>query len=141
MADCRMFASPGTTIVTPPPTPSTPTSRLEALLKVLHELPSDAFILLFAQNDASLARLLPTAERLHGTSAVRARVLLQFRTGVFRVLLLNSDLSSAGIHVPETTDVIFYHEMDIHVQQQAIARAHRLGRQGVLRVHHIRNQA
>ena len=135
-----MFASPGTTIVTPRPTP-VPTSRLEALLKVLHELPSDACILLFAQNDVSLAQLLPTVARLHGTSAVRARVLLQFRTGVFRVLLLNSDVSSAGIHVPETTDVIFYHEMDMYVQQQAIARAHRLGRQGVPRVHHIRNQA
>ena len=140
MSDERPPASALTSALAPAAQePATARSRLEALRTLLTGLASDARILLFARHDCALAGLLDEHpfEHLHGSSFVRTRLLEAFRTGQIRILLLNSDVASSGLHLPEATDVVLFHELDPTVQVQAIGRAYRPGRTGPLNVHHI----
>ena len=135
MSDERQSAS----VPIAPQEPAKARSRLEALRTLLTGLAGDARILLFARHDNTLSGLLDEHpfEHLHGSSFVRTRLLENFRTGKTRILLLNSDMASSGLHLPEATDVVLFHELDPTIQLQAIGRAYRPGRTGPLSVHHI----
>ena len=61
----------------------------------------------------------------------------KFKTGNCKVIFLNSKINSAGINLPETTDIILYHEMEQNIKSQIIGRAQRIGRTTPLHVHNL----
>ena len=78
-----------------------------------------------------------TFVKLVGSAAQRQKNIEQFKGGYSKVILLNSNLNSAGINLQETSDIIIYHPMQDTTQNQIIARAQRIGRTEPLYVHHL----
>ena len=74
---------------------------------------------------------------IKGTVETRQKNIKKFKTGTCQVIFLNSKLNSAGINLPETTDIILYHEMEENVKCQIIGRAQRIGRKEPLHVHNL----
>ena len=72
-----------------------------------------------------------------GAVRTREKVLREFKTGVFPILFLNSKYNGAGINIPETTDIIIYHNMPDSTKLQLIGRANRVGREIDLHVHNL----
>lgn len=72
-----------------------------------------------------------------GTARQMHRKLEQFRTGKARALFLNADVHSAGVHLPEATDVCLLQDFDPATTRQIIGRAARFPRppNQPLRVH------
>ena len=60
-----------------------------------------------------------------------------YRSGIIKVLFLNSNTSAAGINLQGTTDIILYHQMSTNNENQIIGRANRIGRNIDLDVHHL----
>ena len=60
-----------------------------------------------------------------------------YRSGIIKVLFLNSNTSAAGINLQGTTDIILYHQMSTNNENQIIGRANRIGRDIDLDVHHL----
>lgn len=105
---------------------------------ILNSLPSSARILLFAQFDDNLVQILPEgSRRLVGHISSRKRQIEAFRAGDTRILVLSSVQACAGLHLPETTDIIFLHRLDQAFETQCIGRAQRPGRTEPLTVHYI----
>ena len=120
-----------------------PTSRTSALKYVLDHLPEDAKIAIFAEHSGSfdtIDRFIYKLDgtkfpRLKGSSTERRNLIQQLRAGTIRILLLNSREDSAGIHLPELTDVVLFHDMSADIKLQAVGRGQRIGRTFPLRVH------
>ena len=117
--------------------PHKPVSRTGALHHLLEALPNDSKIAVFAEHNGSFDSMdrFERYTRLKGSSAERRKTLQRLKSGELRVLLLNSREDSAGIHLPELTDIILFHDMSDAVQTQAIGRGQRIGRQSPLHVH------
>jgi SNF2 family DNA or RNA helicase len=95
-------------------------------------------ILVFALHEEHLRTALPpNVQRLSGHVQTRQRQITAFRQGVQQILLLNSLQACAGMHLPETTDVIFLHRPPQDLEKQCVGRAYRLGRTMDLHVHYI----
>lgn len=74
---------------------------------------------------------------LKGDATNRTKIIDDYKTGVVNVIFLNSSIDSAGINLPETTDIILYHEMNSITKNQIIARAERIGRTEELTIHQL----
>lgn len=74
---------------------------------------------------------------LKGGATNRTKIIDDYKTGVVNVIFLNSSIDSAGINLPETTDIILYHEMNSITKNQIIARAERIGRTEELTIHQL----
>lgn len=75
---------------------------------------------------------------LNGSSPVRMEKISKFKradTDIF--LVCNSIQNSAGICLPETTDIIVYHELSEKYDVQILGRGQRIGRTCSLYVHRI----
>lgn len=72
-----------------------------------------------------------------GSISSRIKSIQEFRTGNINVIFLNSRYNGYGINLPETTDIIIYHEMGETTINQIIGRANRIGRKDSLYVHHL----
>lgn len=65
---------------------------------------------------------------LRGTAAAKYKTVQDFRNGNINCLIINNEIDSAGIHVPETTHTLIYHRVNANVRTQLIGRAQRIGR-------------
>ena len=74
---------------------------------------------------------------LRGTKEKRDNTIDSYKTGNVNVLLLNTIHSGAGLHLPETTDIIMYHRLHDYQKTQVIGRANRIGRKINLNVHYL----
>lgn len=73
-----------------------------------------------------------------GSTDVRKGKIAKFKEADTNIYLIcNSVTNSAGIHLPECTDIIIYHEMAHKYDTQIIGRGQRLGRTSSLHVHRI----
>lgn len=78
------------------------------------------------------------ASPLDGSSSIRMEKIAKFKAADTDIYLVcNSIQNSAGIHLPETTDIIIFHELEEKYDTQVIGRAQRIGRKTPLHVHRI----
>ena len=112
------------------------------LIKNLIKTNRDSKIIVFSDYDESFIPLKNTLKEnkvdfceLKGTKQSKVKRLEEYRDGIKNVILLNSQTNCAGINLPETTDIILYHDMEYSIQTQIIGRANRIGRKGDLTVH------
>lgn len=75
---------------------------------------------------------------LEGSSSARMEKISKFKAADTDIYLVcNSIQNSAGIHLPETTDIIIFHELEDKYDTQVIGRAQRIGRKTSLHIHRI----
>ena len=112
-------------------------------------VPADAHgprkVLVFASLRESAARIRRSVEEtgipapvLGGTSSKKSSTVSQFRNSraPLAVLVVTGVQDSAGVHMPEVTDVVFFHRVwCTDVGSQLVGRAQRPGRAASLRVH------
>lgn len=113
-------------------------------------LPPDAprRFLVFAQHAESTSAISAALEahgvphaRLNGSRAEKDRRVDEFREGRCRVLIVTAGKYCAGLHLPEATDVVFFHHLcNPAVRNQVAGRAQRTGRTHNLTVTYIYNQ-
>jgi hypothetical protein len=62
-----------------------------------------------------------------------------FREGEpYKVMLVTASRDCAGLHLPECTDLVFYHRIrDVSISQQVAGRGQRQGREYSLRIHRL----
>jgi len=77
-----------------------------------------------------------TYASLKGHTNHMMNVLNNFKSGNTKVILLTTQYAGSGIEINCATDVIILHSMDVD-KQQAIGRAHRVGRTCSLKVHNL----
>lgn len=78
--------------------------------------------------------------QMRGNIKNREKNLELFKSGEVPVIFLNSNSDSAGLNLPESTDIILYHQMPDSTENQIIGRANRVGRIEPLSVHHLHIQ-
>jgi DNA repair protein RAD5 len=125
------------------PKPDQPRTKIEEFIHFVESNPS-AKILLFSGYDATFFQL--TAELAHrnishsainGSTARVQKIINEFSSGNFRVLLLNSRHVGSGLNIVSATDVFLFHKMNSEMEKQIIGRAYRMGRTATLNVHHL----
>jgi hypothetical protein len=129
-----------TTVASRPAVVHTTRTRIEHLERLLSERRCDQRILIFSENDVSLAIIQTVLGpepygMLRGHSSTRIVSINRFKSGEVPILLLNSRMNGAGLDLPETTDIILFHPMHPALEKQAIGRGQRLGRTSPLHVH------
>lgn len=129
------------------PLPADPTDlrhlgKNEAVVHLLQQNPQGKF-LLFSRFDATFRSLMDDlvaadvpVEELKGSSGHMQQIIDRFRNGRTRVLFLHAHFMGSGIDLSMASDVILYHAMPDH-EEQAVGRAHRVGRTSALRVHKL----
>ncbi len=118
-------------------------TKLEQI-KTLIKNKKDGKFLIFSSYDATFKPICKMFKEnninfvdIKGTVETRQKNIKKFKTGKTQVIFLNSKLNSAGINLPETTDIILYHEIEENVKCQIIGRAQRIGRKEPLHVHNL----
>jgi len=120
-----------------------PKTKIEEFINFVEKNPNSK-ILLFSGFDATLFQL--TAEMEHrnisfsainGSTARVQKIINEFTTGNFRVLLLNSRHVGSGLNIVSATDVFLFHKMNSEMEKQIIGRAYRMGRTAPLNVYHL----
>jgi hypothetical protein len=113
----------------------------DALLKLIQANPNGKFIVFsryenpFESIETLLEQAGVTVAQIKGNKDVIHSLIDKFRTGVVRVLLLNSQHFATGMNLEAASHVILFHgNMSPNERQQIIGRAHRLGRTGPLTV-------
>ena len=107
--------------------------KMEALLQILQENPEGRF-LIFSRYDSPLKSIQEQiigdypSHNLQGNKDTIAKILAEFEKGSIRILLLNSQSSAAGLHIPSATHLILLHKMGTEEEKQILGRAYRLGR-------------
>ena len=119
-------------------------TKAEAILRIITSKEQGKF-LIFSSHDGSFTPICKVFAdhgiewvEVRGTSLRRQKSIDKFRSGSCGVIFLNSRLSAAGINLPETTDIILYHEMHPTTKHQIIGRAQRIGREDILHIHHLK---
>lgn len=75
---------------------------------------------------------------MKGHVTTRYKSICKFKEeDIFFVAFLNSIKDCSGVNMQETTDVIFYHEVNEDIKTQVIGRANRIGRKEELNVHEL----
>ena len=119
-------------------------TKAEVIIQIITSNKKGKFII-FSSHDGSFAPICKILNdhgiewvEVSGTSSRRHKSIEKFRQGSCNVIFLNSRLSSAGINLPETTDIILYHEMHPTTKHQIIGRAQRIGRDDILHIHNLK---
>lgn len=73
-----------------------------------------------------------------GTVEEINKTIKKYRSLDKAVLLVCSDHFGRGLNLENTSDIIFFHKMPQTLTQQVVGRAQRVGRQGVLKLWHVR---
>jgi SNF2 family DNA or RNA helicase len=101
-------------------------------------------ILVFSEYDSSFTQIKDNLKSnkisydiVHGSSAHITNLIRRMKDGEINVLLLNSRAFGAGLNLEMASDIILYHKMKPSLQTQVIGRAHRFGRVGSLKIHHL----
>jgi SNF2 family DNA or RNA helicase len=74
---------------------------------------------------------------LKGDVLQRTSIIDTYKNNIVNVIFINSSKDCAGINLPETTDIILYHQMSDNNKSQIISRAERIGRTEVLNIHQL----
>lgn len=117
-------------------------SKIQTILHILQDRLQGKFII-FSQFDFTFYNLMDEFKRLgithselKGTTHHMSRTLERFRNGEIQVILLNTAHAGSGIDICCATDVILFHRMN-GMEDQAIGRAHRVGRTEPVTVHRL----
>jgi len=122
-------------------------TKIEEFINFVQANPK-AKILLFSGYDATFFQL--TSEMIHrninfttinGSTARVSKIINEFDSGNYRVLLLNSRHVGAGLNIICATDVFLFHKMPSEMEKQIIGRAYRMGRTQPLHVRHLLHQS
>ncbi len=118
----------------------------QAILKIVKSNPRGKFIIFcnyvttFYQLSREFVREKISHSELKGNSDLKT--LARFREGGIQVIMLNSRDNGSGSDISCATDMIFYMRLeDTCEDDQARARAQRVGRQSPLRVHRLYHKA
>lgn len=118
--------------------------RKEEIIEELFQKYPDGKWLIASEYDGSFELLRQTLTNANmryqepkGSSDVLHSIIDKYKKGMMNVLLLNATRYASGIHLPETTDIIFYHPMKKDIELQIIGRAQRMGRVSPLRIHYF----
>lgn len=122
-----------------------PVSRSEIVTRLVEKsCEEEGRIIIYSNHDESFSGLKEIfTERgwewndMKGKREAREKSLSGFRSGESKILLLNSQVNSSGFNLPETTDIIFYHQVPEMLEVQVMGRALRIGRSKQLHVHHV----
>ena len=79
--------------------------------------------------------------KISGSSKVIENKIINYKSNVIDVLLLNSKTCGSGLNLENTTDIIIYHQVNKDLQTQIIGRALRPGHEGELNVHKLLNES
>lgn len=74
---------------------------------------------------------------LKGDVLQRTNIIHNYKNNIVNVIFINSAKDCAGINLPETTDIILYHQMSDNNKSQIISRAERIGRTKELNIHQL----
>lgn len=117
-----------------------PPKKIDALLKLLRENPTDKFLVFsryenpFSMMQERLVNENVTVKTLKGNKDVIANLLETFQEGSTRVLLLNANHAGAGLNITSATYVVLWHAMTPEEEKQIIGRAYRMGRTQPLKI-------
>nr|QBK87226.1 MAG: DEAD/SNF2-like helicase [Marseillevirus LCMAC201] len=119
--------------------------KLCTLVKIIKNNPAGQYIIFsgHAVSFSEIGQTLNSFDICFGmlTTTLQTETTLdKFRKGILSVILLDAEHNGVGIEIPQTTDVILYHQMRKSLETQAIARAQRPGRNGQLRVWKLKYQ-
>ena len=118
-------------------------TKIERVLNIIQSNKEGKFIIFSSWNQtfSPIIEMLKVNEisfiEIKGTVSTREYNLNSFKTGNVNVIFLNSENNGSGINLPETTDLIIYHDMNEFTISQLIGRANRIGRTNSLNVHHL----
>lgn len=79
--------------------------------------------------------------KISGSSKIIENKIINYKSNVVDVLLLNSKTCGSGLNLENTTDIIIYHQVNKDLQAQIIGRALRPGHEGELNVHKLLNES
>ena len=79
--------------------------------------------------------------KISGSSKIIYNKIINYKSNVVDVLLLNSKTCGSGLNLENTTDIIIYHQVNKDLQAQIIGRALRPGHEGELNVHKLLNES
>lgn len=129
----------------PPVPPAAPADRTPTRMEHVERLVGterqpEQRILIFSEHDATLLILRRVLQghpyaMLQGHASTRDRTIREYKSGVKPILLLNSRMHGAGLDLPETTDIVLFHNMPEDIETQVIARGHRMGQTRIMNVH------
>jgi hypothetical protein len=126
-------------------------NRSHCLMEILYSIKSrdkcPKKVLVYCSNEHLVLNLNRILENnnfwclsLIGSTAQRLNKINKFKevdTDIY--MICNSIQNSAGIHLPETTDIIIYHELEDRYDTQVVGRAQRIGRKDSLYLHRIKH--
>ena len=118
-------------------------TKIEKTIELIKSKPEGRFLIYSEQNQTftPLSNAFYENEisfvQMRGNIKNREKNLELFKTGEVPVIFLNSNSDSAGLNLPESTDIILYHQMPDTTENQIIGRANRVGRLLPLSVHHL----
>jgi SNF2 family DNA or RNA helicase len=118
-------------------------TKLEMVIDIITAKPEGKFLIYSAYDETfkPICNILKENKisfvMLKGNHNSKQAILNDYKQGDIKVIFLNSNCNSAGLNLQETTDIILYHDMLTSTQTQIIGRAERIGRVGVLNVHHL----
>lgn len=118
-------------------------TKVEKTVELIKSKPDGRFLIYSEQNqsftplsNAFFENGIPFVQ-MKGNIKSREKNLESFKSGEVPVIFLNSNSDSAGLNLPESTDIILYHQMPDTTENQIIGRANRMGRLSSLSVHHL----
>lgn len=114
-------------------------TKLEALLDIVNNKEK---ILVFSSYDQTFAAIEVELQKnnikygkISGNTNVINSNINKYKSGEYKVLMLNSSHYGSGLNLECTSDLIFFHKMTPDIETQVIGRAHRYGRKAPLNVH------
>jgi SNF2 family DNA or RNA helicase len=117
-------------------------NKEESLLYIINSKKNGKFIV-FSRIDNGFIKIIEMLSKndisygeLKGNTNHMVNILNNFKNGNIKVILLNTQYAGSGIDISYATDVVIFHSMDVD-KQQAIGRAHRVGRNDSLYVHNL----
>lgn len=114
-------------------------TKLEALVNIVN---NNEKILIFSSYDQTFAAIEVELQKnnikygkISGNTNVINSNISKYKSGEYKVLMLNSSHYGSGINLECTSDLIFFHKMTQDLETQVIGRAHRYGRMKPLNIH------
>jgi hypothetical protein len=125
-----------------------PKSKSETVVEIIKSKPNGKF-LLFSEYSSTFENITQALNQnniswseVKGTTDTKQKHIKDYKNGKTRVLFLNARSDGTGTNLPETTDIILYHQLSSSaIETQIFGRALRLGRTAPLVVHRLLSQA
>lgn len=120
-------------------------NKMTNLLNILSSMDNTHRVLIFSGYDTTLdniwKRVLHIQQMpacyLKGNRASIDKIIRDYRSGMFQILLVNSRDYGSGMNLENTTDIIMFHKFENDLERQVIGRAQRAGRTQPLRVWYL----